>query len=82
VVGNLRQGFNLSDLDVGTNDDGTLAVRAGTYISENVYTGVEVGADGTAEVNINLDLTPNLKARGAVGTDGNTTLGIYFEKDY
>ncbi|MBV7410840.1 translocation/assembly module TamB domain-containing protein [Maritimibacter sp. DP1N21-5] len=82
VIGNLRQGFSLSDLDVGTNDDGALAVRAGTYISENVYTGVEVGADGTAEVNINLDLTPNLTARGSVGTDGNTTLGIYFERDY
>lgn len=82
VIGNLRQGFGLADLDVGQNDDGALAVRAGAYISENIYTGVEVGADGEAEVNINLDLTPNLTARGAVSNSGETSLGIYFERDY
>ncbi|MZR14371.1 hypothetical protein GQE99_15235 [Maritimibacter sp. DP07] len=82
VIGNLRDGFGLADLDVGTNDSGAIAVRAGTYISENVYTGVEVGADGEAEVNINLDLTKNLTARGSVSTDGDTSLGIYFERDY
>ena len=82
VIGNLRDGFGLADLDVGTNDSGAIAVRAGTYISDNVYTGVEVGADGEAEVNINLDLTKNLTARGSVSTDGDTSLGIYFERDY
>lgn len=82
VMGSIRDNFNLADLDVATDENGSLAVRAGTYISENVYTGVELGADGSAEVTINLDLTPNLTARGSAGTDGNTSLGIYFEKDY
>jgi translocation and assembly module TamB len=82
VIGNLREGFGLADLDVGQNEGGAVAVRAGTYISENVYTGVEVGADGQAEVNINLDLTRNLTARGSVATNGETSLGIHFEKDY
>ncbi|WP_292023424.1 translocation/assembly module TamB domain-containing protein [Maritimibacter sp. UBA3975] len=82
VIGNLREGFGLADLDVGQNEGGAVAVRAGTYITENVYTGVEVGADGEAEVNINLDLTRNLTARGSVATNGETSLGIHFEKDY
>lgn len=82
VIGNLRQGFGLADLDIGQNDDGALAVRAGAYISENIYTGVEVGADGEAEVNINLDLTKNLTARGAVSNKGEASIGIYFERDY
>lgn len=82
VIGNLRDGFGLADLDVGQNEGGAVAVRAGTYISENIYTGVEVGADGEAQVNINLDLNKNLTARGSLSNKGDATLGIYFEKDY
>jgi len=33
-------------------------------------------------VSINLDLTKNLTAKGTVGSDGNTGIGIFFEKDY
>ncbi|HBZ43733.1 MAG TPA: translocation and assembly module protein TamB [Maritimibacter sp.] len=82
VMGSIREGFALSDLDVAQDEDGTFGVRAGAYVTENVYTGVEVGADGDAEVTINLDLNQNLTARGSLGTDGDTSLGIYFEKDY
>lgn len=82
VMGSIRGGLGLADLDVASDEEGNLGVTAGAYISDNVYTGVEVGADGQAEVTINLDVTDNLTARGSVGTDGNTSLGIYFEKDY
>ena len=82
TIAKLREGFGLDDLDVTTADDGTLEVKAGTYITENIYTDVTVGADGKAEVNLNLTLTPNLTARGSVGSDGGTGIGVYFEKDY
>ncbi|MGH1368106.1 MAG: translocation/assembly module TamB domain-containing protein [Maritimibacter sp.] len=78
----LRQGFGLADLDVTTDENGTAAVRAGAYLGENIYTDVTVNAEGEAEVNINLDLTPSLTARGRLSTDGDTGIGIYFEKDY
>lgn len=82
VTAKLRQGFGLADLDVTTDAEGNPAVKAGTYIGENVYTDVTVNSVGEAEVNINLDLTPNLTARGRLSSDGETGLGIYFEKDY
>ncbi len=82
TIGRLREGFGLDDLDVTTDADGNLEVRAGTYISENVYTDVTVGADGKAEINLNLTVTPEITARGTVGSDGSTGIGVYFEKDY
>lgn len=82
VIDKLRQGFGLDDLDLTTNDDGSTAVRAGKYISENVYTDVTANSDGTGEVSLNLDLTPNLTARGRLGSNGDSGIGIFFEKDY
>jgi translocation and assembly module TamB len=82
VISNLRDGFGLDDFDVTTNSNGATAVRAGKYISENIYTDITAASDGTGEVSLNLDLTPNLKAKGTLGSDGNSGLGIFFEKDY
>lgn len=82
VISNLRDGFGLDDLDVTTNDNGATAVRAGKYISENVYSDVTAASDGSADVSLNIDLTPNLKGRATLGSDGDTGIGIFFEKDY
>lgn len=82
VVGRLRSQFGLDDLDITTDDDGNAALRAGAYLSENVYSDVTVNASGKTEVNLNLDLTPALTARGTVNNSGETSLGIFFEKDY
>jgi autotransporter translocation and assembly factor TamB len=82
VVSRLREEFGLDDFDITTDDDGNLALRAGAYLSENVYSDVTVSATGDTEVNLNLDLTPSLTARGSVTTSGETSLGIFFERDY
>lgn len=82
VISNLREGFGLDDLDVTTTDSGATAVRAGKYISENVYTDVTAASDGDAEISLNLDITDNLKGKATLGSDGNSSIGIFFEKDY
>ncbi|WP_415403923.1 translocation/assembly module TamB domain-containing protein [Tateyamaria sp. SN3-11] len=82
IVSRLRGSFNLDDLDVTTDTDGNTAVRAGKYISENIYTDVTVGGADGPEVSLNIDLTPNVTVRGSVGADSNTGLGIFIEKDY
>ena len=82
VLGRLRGNFALDDLDVTTDETGAASVRAGKYISENIYTDVTVGADGKAEVNLNLTLSPSLTARGTLGSDGDTGVGVYYERDY
>jgi len=82
VLDDLRRGLDVDDFDVTSDDDGTVAVRAGKYISENVYTDVTIGGDGRSEINLNLDVTNDLSARGSVATDGETSVGIFYERDY
>lgn len=82
IVSRLRRNFGLDDLDVTTDDDGNVAVRAGAYLSDNVYTDVTVGGAGEAEVNLNLDLTPSITVKGGVDSEGETGLGVFFERDY
>lgn len=81
LVGKIRKSTGLDDLDIVTDAQGNAAVRAGSYVTENVYLGVTTGAKGDAEGTINLDITRNLKARGAAGTES-SKLGIFFEKEY
>lgn len=82
VVGNIRSGAGLADLDVTTNEDGNAAVRAGAYLGENVYSDVTVDSAGETQLNLNLDITPSLTVRGGATNAGETSLGIYFERDY
>src|SRR5690606_17383955 len=41
LLGSLRDAVGLDDLDVVTDKEGNAAVRAGRYIQENIYLGVE-----------------------------------------
>jgi len=81
LIDGLRQGIGLDDLDFAADAEGNAAVRAGKYLSENVYTDVTIGSAST-EINLNLDLTDSLTVRGSVDTTGDTSLGIFFERDY
>jgi translocation and assembly module TamB len=82
VVATLREGLALDDLDFVTDEDGNAGVRAGKYLSENVYTDVTIGSNGTSEINLNIDIDRNFTARGSVASDGDTSVGIFFERDY
>lgn len=82
IVGRLRQGFGLDDLDFQTDADGNASLKAGKYISRNVYTEVEVDQQGRSKINLNLDIKPGVKLRGSVGGAGNAGIGVFVEKDY
>ena len=82
LVDSLRSKAGLADLDVVTGDDGNLAVQAGTYIQDNIYLGVQAGADGNSRVTVNLDLGNDVKAKAATGTNGDTSIGAFYETDY
>jgi translocation and assembly module TamB len=82
LVDSLRGAAGLDDLDIVTDDSGNVAVQAGAYIQDNVYLGVQAGANGQSKVTINLDVTNDLKVTGAAGQDGNSSLGVFYEKDY
>ena len=81
-LANLRQGLGLDDLDLQTDAQGNAALRAGRYLSDNIYTDVTIGGDGGAGVSLNIDLTPDITARGSFSSAGDTSLGLFFERDY
>ena len=66
---------------LGKDEDGNAAVRAGTYVTDNIYTDVTVGSENT-EINLNLDLTDSITVTGSAGSDGDTGIGIFYERDY
>lgn len=80
LIGSLRDGIGLDDIDIVSDSQGNTAVRVGKYINENVYLGVEAGQE--SEATINLDITDELTAKGSVSSKGNTGIGIFFERDY
>ncbi len=82
LVGNLRSTLGLSDLDVTTTEDGANQLRAGAYINDNLYSEVTVDSEGNQEINLNLDINRSLTVRGGTNSEGNTGVGIFFEKDY
>ena len=82
IVGRLRGAIGLSDLDVTSTEDGNTQLRAGTYLSDNVYSEVTADSEGRQEINLNLDVSPTVTLKGGVGNDGSTGLGVFFEKDY
>ena len=82
VVGRLRQNFGLDDLDITQTEDGGASLSVGRYISDNAYTDVTVDSTGRSEINLNLSVSPSISLRGSAGSDGDTSLGIFFERDY
>ena len=82
ILSQIRGATGLDDLDVVTQEDGSTAVRAGKYLTNNVYVDVQSDTQGVSRAEINLDVTDNLTARASVASDGNSTIGLFFERDY
>ncbi|MEO0914843.1 MAG: translocation/assembly module TamB domain-containing protein, partial [Pseudomonadota bacterium] len=78
----LRASTGLSNLDVTTGEEGEIGVRAGAYLQENVYLDLEAEDDGDARATINIDITDSLRGRATFGNDGDSNIGIFFERDY
>ncbi len=81
LVSQLRQLAGLDNLDIRTVD-GETSVAAGKYLQENIYSEIEIGTSGETRFSINLDVMDNVKARAGVSSDGDSDIGIFFEKDY
>ncbi|MCB5199608.1 translocation/assembly module TamB domain-containing protein [Loktanella sp. TSTF-M6] len=82
LIDGFRANLGLDDFDVTTDAEGNAALRAGKYLSDNLYTDVTIGSDGSTEINLNLDITSEITAKGTAGADGETSIGIFFERDY
>ena len=82
LLGGLRKSVGLSNLDVTTSDEGATQLSAGAYISENIYSEISADSEGKQQIDLNIDLSRNVTVKGRLNSEGNTGVGIYFEKDY
>ncbi|NCM96009.1 MAG: translocation and assembly module protein TamB, partial [Rhodobacterales bacterium] len=88
IVGRLRKGFGLDDLDLATSATGETSVKVGKYLGKNLYSEIIVDQQGQSQINLNLDLGPSITLRGSTvtgtpdGSPGSTGIGIFIEKDY
>ena len=82
LTDSLRSAAGLADLDIVTDEAGNTAVRAGTYLQDNIYVGVEAGTEGRSKVTIDLDLTDTIKATGTTTSDGEGSIGLFYEQDF
>lgn len=82
VMGRLRAATGFDDIDVETDEEGTITARAGRYVTDNVYSSIGVTDEGTTELQLNLDISPSVTARGTVTSDSESSIGVFFERDY
>ena len=82
VLGNIRQGIGLDELDVTTTESGDTEVTVGKYITEDIYTDVTTSGESGTDISLNIDLTDSLKGRATVGSEGESSIGLFFERDY
>lgn len=82
VLGNLRSGLGIDELDVTTDAEGSTSVTAGKYITDEIYTDVTSNTESGTDISLNIDLTKSLTGKATVAEDGNSSIGLFFERDY
>lgn len=81
LIEGFRDTIGIDNLDITTDESGNAALQAGIYLSEQVYTEAVVSNEETT-INLNFDVSRDVTIRGSVSSEGETALGIYFERDY
>lgn len=83
VLDQVKGALGVDVFDVTTDKNDDAQVSAGSYVDESTYVGVRQGASASSSrVIVDHDLNKNLKARGELGADGNSKIGIGVEWDY
>ncbi|MEL6913094.1 MAG: translocation/assembly module TamB domain-containing protein [Pseudomonadota bacterium] len=82
VLESARASLGVDDLDLRTDEaTGEAALAIGAELDEDVYTEVEVGQGGTT-LSLNFDLSDTTTLRGSASSEGETGIGVFWERDY
>jgi translocation and assembly module TamB len=82
LIGGLRDGIGLDELDVTTDETGATSVSAGKYITDDIYTDITNNSERGTDISLNIDLTDALTGRATMAEDGDSSVGLFFERDY
>jgi translocation and assembly module TamB len=84
VLGKLRGGLGLDQLNVGSNATGAPTLNAGRYVAPGVYVGAKqgIGTAGT-QATVQIDIFKGLKVETDVGSGtGGNSVGLTYQFDY
>jgi translocation and assembly module TamB len=84
VLGKLRGGLGLDQLNVGSNSTGAPTLNAGRYVAPGVYVGAKqgIGNAGT-QATVQIDIFKGLKVETDVGSGtGGNSVGLTYQFDY
>ncbi|MGH6912784.1 MAG: translocation/assembly module TamB domain-containing protein, partial [Geminicoccales bacterium] len=85
VLGEIRRGLGVDTLDVVTGDtpqDGA-SVRAGRYLSDDVYLELEKGTGPqTGRARVEIEILPNVSVEADTGADARSGIGLRWRLDY
>lgn len=83
ILGGLRDRFGLDVLAVDLDDGGNASVKAGAYLTDNIYFELrQGGASGGTTGRMELQIDENLSVETEVGADSSSSVGARYRLDY
>ena len=66
-----------------TNEQtGEAEVSVGKYVTDNIYVGVDQGAQSGTRAKVQIELTPNISVESEMGQSTDSSVGIVWKWDY
>ncbi len=83
AFGEIRDALNIDTLDVVSDDEGDSKVKAGKYLSDEVYFEVERGsAEESGRARVEIEIHPNVSIEADTGEDANGGVGLKWRFNY
>lgn len=83
ILDTVRKNLGIDTLDFGGEGAGDASVKAGKYLSDDVYLQVERGvAPGTGKATVEVEVVPNVTVQTEVTEDSQTGFGVQWKYDY
>ena len=83
IMGKARESFGFDRLELEGDSIETGAVKAGKYINDKVFLGIERGfRPGSGKVSVELELTPNITLETEIGEQQDNSVGMHWKYDY
>lgn len=82
AFGEIRNILRIDTLDVVSDEEGETAVRAGKYLSDEVYVEVEDGGQAGGSARVEIELLPNIALEAETSENADSGVGIKWKFDY
>lgn len=83
VLGWARDSMGIDQLELAGESVESGSVKAGKYLNDNVFLGVERGLkQGSGKVSVELELTPNITVETEMDEENKSGVGINWKYDY